>query len=392
MKIILRTLAFLLSGTGLFLSAWIVIPAPTMSLLTLAVGAPEVSPWLVVLNGIALLLALLNLRDRIQRFTLIASIIGLLICVIPLIQISPTQMQMETAMNQVLGNYQIPVAVKASMRRHPFILADIFRGIHLDQTRHITGIQLNQKDTSLDMEIYQPPQVGKYPAIVVIYGGAWQKGSPALNAEFNRYMAARGYTVFAIDYRHAPQYRFPAQLDDVRASLEFIHENAAKYEADPDRMVLLGRSSGGHLATLYAYQPDAIQLRAVVSYYGPTNLTTGYYEPPNPDPINSRAVLQAFLGGSPQDKQALYQIASPVNYITNGLPPTLLIYGSRDHVVQARFGQELFSSLKKADNTTILLEIPWAEHAFDSVFNGVSNQLALYYTERFLAWALYQVK
>ncbi len=48
-----KWLALLLSGVGLFLSSWIIIPAPTLRLLTLGVGAPEVSPWLLVLNAIA---------------------------------------------------------------------------------------------------------------------------------------------------------------------------------------------------------------------------------------------------------------------------------------------------------------------------------------------------
>jgi acetyl esterase/lipase len=44
--------------------------------------------------------------------------------------------------------------------------------------------------------------------------------------------------------------------------------------------------------------------------------------------------------------------------------------------------------LRAAGATSVLLEIPWAEHAFDVIANGPSGQLSLYYTERFLAWAL----
>ena len=201
-------------------------------------------------------------------------------------------------------------------------------------------------------------------------------------------MAARGYTVFAIDYRHAPRYRFPSQLNDVQAAITFIRQHASKYEADPERLAVLGRSSGAHLAMLAAYQADAPPIRAVVNYYGPVNLTTGYLEPPRPDPLNVRALLRAFLGGSPKELPKQYQVASPVNYVKPQLPPTLLVYGSRDHVVQARFGRQMHEHLRSVGNTAILLEIPWAEHAFDAIFQGVSNQLALYYTERFLAWAL----
>jgi acetyl esterase/lipase len=201
-------------------------------------------------------------------------------------------------------------------------------------------------------------------------------------------MAARGYTVVAIDYRHAPRYRFPAQLEDVRSALTYIQQHAEALEVDVTRLAVMGRSAGAHLAMLAAYQPSSIAIRAVVNYYGPVDLTKGYYDLPNPDPINSRAVLNTLLGGSPEQFPDLYRQASPYELINKPLPTSLLIYGGRDHLVQAKFGRSLYDRLQATGNRAVWLEIPWAEHAFDEVFNGVSNQLALYYTERFLAWTL----
>ncbi|MFN6469867.1 MAG: alpha/beta hydrolase [Nostoc sp. SerVER01] len=392
-KIPLSRLALLASFTSLLLSSWIILPAPNMFLLTLAVGAPEVSPWLFLLNLLSLLLSFFCIRRRqIRRLACAASLIGLLICGWVLANIPLTQMQMAKVMTQDLGaDYleKIPVQLTTKMQPHPFNLVNSFRGIALGKTRHQKDIIFAAPGgVPLKMEVYQPPEVGKYPALIVIYAGAWQHGNPSANAEFNQYIAQQGYTVFAIDYRHAPKYQFPSQLDDVRTALNFIRKHAAEYEADPERIVLLGRSAGAHLAMLAAYQLDAPPIRAVVSYYGPVNLTEGYKTPPSPDPINTRAVLKAFLGGSLEELPNQYRIASPINYLTHPLPPTLLIYGSRDHLVEARFGRKMYERLHESGNTAVFLEIPWAEHAFDAVFNGVSNQLALYHTERFLAWAL----
>jgi acetyl esterase/lipase len=393
LRVIYQSLALLLSGVGLFLSSWIVIPAPTFPLLILGVGAPEVSPWLLVLNAIALVLVRVNLRPSLlQRLALGASLIGLFLSVLPLVQLPATQHRMAAAMVDGLGaDYMagIPSAVQRQMRSHPFVLADVFRGINPGKCRYTGGIRFaTLNGVPLNLDIYRPPLVGQYPALVVLYGGGWQNGSPSLNPGFSRYMAARGYTVFAIDYRHAPRYQFPTQLHDVRAALSFIQQHAVEYETDPTRLALLGRSAGGHLAMLAAYQPDALPVRAVVSYYGPFNLTQGYREPPNPDPLNVRAVLEAFLGGSPDELPEQYAKASPVSYVTRPLPPTLLVHGSRDHIVEVRFAKAMYQRLRAVGSTSILLEIPWAEHAFDAIFQGPSNQLALYYTERFLAWAL----
>ena len=74
----------------------------------------------------------------------------------------------------------------------------------------------------LTMDVYRPASPGSYPAVVQIYGGAWQRGAPASNTAFASYLASRGYVVFAIDYRHAPRWPWPAQLADVRAALSWI--------------------------------------------------------------------------------------------------------------------------------------------------------------------------
>ncbi len=386
-------LTLFFSAAVLFLSVWIVIPAPTSWLLPLGVGAPEISPILAVGNAIALLLSLPSSKySWLSRLALFCSALGLILSTIPLVQLPSTLTSSNKAMQAALGSgymEKVPQEIQAQMRPHPFVLAEVFTGIADNQVRQTSGVRFATSDgVPLSLEIYRPISVGKYPTIVTIYGGSWQRGSPVNDAAFNRYMAARGYTVIAIDYRHAPKYRFPAQLEDVQTALSFIRDHAKEYEVDPERIALMGRSAGAHLAMLAAYQKDSAPIKAVVSYYGPVDLVRGYAAPPFPNPINTNAVLEAFLGGSPTEFPLLYQQASPISYVMPGLPPTLLIYGGRDHLVEAKYGESLYQHLRDAGNTVVFLEIPWAEHAFDAIYSGISNQLALYYTERFLAWAL----
>lgn len=384
----------ILSGLGLFLSSWIVIPAPTFALLPLGVGAPEISPLLLVGNAVALTLALFLAPSSAAgwRYLAIAlSICALVLSSLPLLQLSPTVQQAETQMRTALGEAyltKIPAERRQQMRSHPVVWMDLVRGVPIPDVRRDRQSFTAVDGTPLELVIYQPETRQRHPAIVAIYGGAWQRGDPGQNAAFNAYMTAQGYTVVAIDYRHAPEHRFPAQLQDVQTALEWIDRNAANYQIDTDRIALVGWSAGAHLALLAGYQTRSLPIRAVVNYYGPTNLTEGYRDPPRPDPINTRAVLEALLGGSPDALPQEYQLASPVHSVRSGLPPTLLIYGDRDHLVKPVFGRELYDRLRATDNRAVLIALPWAEHAFDAVFQGLGNQIALYYTERFLAWAL----
>ncbi|MBW4538704.1 MAG: alpha/beta hydrolase [Myxacorys chilensis ATA2-1-KO14] len=385
----LKIAALLLSCTGLFLASWIVVPAPIIAVLPLAVGAPEVSPWLIGLNAIATLIALKLLSKWGSYVWLGISVVALVLSALPLAQFSGANQEAAIAMKAGLGETYLTQISQARMRPAPFVLIDAFRGIPTQEIRKTTGIQVASPDgVQLTMNAYRPIEPGKNPTIIMIYGGAWRTGSPSANENFSQYMAARGYTVMAIDYRHAPQYKFPTQTTDIKTALEFIRQHANEYDIDINRIAVMGRSAGGHLAKLTGFQSQVLPIRAIVSYYGPVELTLGYDDPPSPDPLDIQAILRSFLGGTPQELPELYRQASPYEYVKPELPPTLLIYGKRDHVVQSKYGRALYENLNKNGNTAVFIEVPWAEHAFDAVFNGVSNQLALYYTERFLAWTL----
>jgi acetyl esterase/lipase len=400
MKIVGTWLVGILLVVGLFLSIWIVIPAPIFSLLPLSIAAPEISPVLITFNAFGVLLLWLLFwigdirKSRLFRFTLYLSCFALGLSALPLLQFSSVQQQVEQSTIASLGkNYLIdlPLAVTTKMRSEPLVISDIWNGIPSPKVRIDRGILFANPDSiPLALNIYRPTQIGSHPAIVSIYGGAWQRGSPDSDDTFNRYIAAQGYVVWAISYRHAPAYHFPTQIDDVRSALSYIKQHAIKYETNLDRVAMIGRSAGAQLAMLAAYQDPPFPIKAVINYYGPVNLTDGYDNIPTPDPIGSRATLRKFLGGTPTDFPQLYYQASPLNAVKPGLPPSLLIYGGKDHIIQSKYGRYLAQKLQSQGNKAILVEIPWADHAFDAVFSGMSNQLALYYTERFLAWALFR--
>jgi acetyl esterase/lipase len=363
----------------LFVSSWIVLPAPHLLLLPLAVGAPELSPLLLALSLLVLALAVAARGIVGGKFACACSLLAAVVCAWPLLQLPAAVQRFDQALQ--------PYASAASGRRPLSVTALLF-GIDAGQTRVTRGIAVAATDGSvLTLDVYRPPEPGRFPIIVQIYGGAWQRGVPGDNAVFARHFAARGHVVFAIDYRHAPLWQWPAQIDDVRAALAWIRLHAAEYDGDQRRIALIGRSSGAQLALLAAYQNVGPAVAAVVGLYGPTDLARGWREPPHPDPLNVRSVLEAYLGGTPEQMPQRYREASPITHVAATAPPTLLIYGQRDHIVEARFGRDLHQRLRAAGATSVLLELPWSEHAFDAVPGGLAGQLSLASIERFLAQA-----
>ena len=105
-------------------------------------------------------------------------------------------------------------------------------------------------------DIYEPIATPKSdqrrPAIVMIHGGAWRSGSKFAMMRHARRLTRVGYVVMAINYRLAPKYPWPAQIDDCRAALNFLSMHANEYNVDTDRVGVYGYSAGGQMASVLA--------------------------------------------------------------------------------------------------------------------------------------------
>ncbi|MEB3232242.1 MAG: alpha/beta hydrolase [Leptolyngbyaceae bacterium] len=369
-----------------------------MRLFPLAVVAPEISMGLALGQGaIALITVIWPWSGYGWLIVLGGSLGGIALSSIPLWQLGTTLHQAQTEMERGLGvgyGDPIPPALKKQMRPRPFMWLDLVCGIPVpqEQVRCDRHRLATPDGATLAMDLYRPVAATTggegLPILVTIHGGGWQSGQPEDTATFSRYMAAQGYGVAAIAYRHAPDHRFPTQLKDVQTHLRWLIRYGADYHLDPSRLALVGWSAGAHLALLATFQGDTPSIQAVVNYYSPVDLRQGYGDRPRPDPLNVPRVLETFLGGSPDDCPEQYRAASPLYSVRSGLPPTLSLYGDRDHLVKPIFGQQLHQRLQDYGNQSVLIRLPWAEHAFDRVWPGMGNQIALYYVERFLAHTL----
>lgn len=186
------------------------------------------------------------------------------------------------------------------------------------------------------MDIYLPAgrSVSSTRVMIMIHGGGWTQGD---KSEFTAYVDTLkkripGYAIFNINYRLANGSTnfFPTQENDVKAALDFIYSKRNEYKI-ADKWVLLGASAGGHLALLQAYKyTTPVKIKAVVDFFGPTQLTNMYNFPANPlIPL----LLTQVTGGNPSTHATLYQQSSPMSFITAQSPPTIILHGGADIVV-----------------------------------------------------------
>ncbi|MEO8336263.1 MAG: alpha/beta hydrolase [bacterium] len=359
-------LAIIGAAVLVFLSVMVVVPPFTMSLLPFVIGSAEFSPFLVLLDLLWCLPVnrLLRSHGRLRWASIVVLVLSACVAARPLTQFA----RVAAAASAQVGNDAGPPR---------FSLLTALRGLPTSSDVVERAINYAAPDgTRLTMRLYALSAKATRPVVVVIYGGAWRGGDASQGAHVSKALAARGFAVAAIDYRHAPRAQFPSQLDDVNFSIGMLRDSSTAWGLDPGRMALLGRSSGGHLAELSAFSPTRSPLKAVVAIYAPFDLVQGYEDLPRPDPIGVRSVLRGFTGGTPEDHPRVYRAASPSSFVMPGLPPTLLIYGGRDHIVKPEFNRGAAAALRAARVPVVSVEVPWAEHGFDMARGGLGSQLA----------------
>jgi len=122
----------------------------------------------------------------------------------------------------------------------------------------------------------------------------------------------------------------------------------------------------------------------LISYSGAIDLVNGYKYPPKPDPIGVRSVITAYMGATPDLDPQGYRAASPIDQVRSGLPPTLLIYADRDHVVDFGSAEMFRDALRTNGDDVTFVELPWTEHGFEEVPFGLHAPVALRAVEAFL--------
>lgn len=111
--------------------------------------------------------------------------------------------------------------------------------------------------------LYRPAGVGPHPAVVEVHGGSWAGLDRTAGRLYCQALAGAGFVVASVDFRQGPQHQHPAASADVTAAVRWLRLTASEHGVDPDRVGLVGSSSGGHLALLAATRPDSAEHRGV---------------------------------------------------------------------------------------------------------------------------------
>jgi acetyl esterase/lipase len=245
---------------------------------------------------------------------------------------------------------------------------------------------------ALLMDVHHPAQPNGYGIIFLVGSGFTSPlayDAPPLTRSpqvelYSKPLLNAGFTVFAINYRLAPRFRYPAALEDAQRAVRFVRHNAKRFGIRPDRIGGVGGSSGGYLVSMLGTMdgsgrpedPDPInresaKVQCVVARAASSDLLN----------VTTGPAMASFLGmiasagpAPPPPRSIEYQTfrdASPVHYVTKDDPPFLLMHGDADPIVPIKHSEVMEQALKTAGVPTKFLRVAGAGHG--PTFSGATN-------------------
>ena len=232
-------------------------------------------------------------------------------------------------------------------------------------------------DAANKMDIFLPAgrEADTTKIIILVHGGAWLEGDKSDFASYVPILKQRlpGYAIANINYRLATAAGnfFPTQENDMKAAIDFLIQKRNEYRFS-EKIVLLGASAGAHMALLQAYKYATPKIKAVVSFFGPTDMAALY----NSSSTNTKFGLQLLLGGTPATS-TMYQQSSPVNFVDAQDPATTIFHGELDAIVNIAQSTLLRDKLQTAGVINQLTVYPglghdvWPPATMNETFNKI---------------------
>lgn len=236
----------------------------------------------------------------------------------------------------------IAVIFIVKMRYGPVYFAGAYNLLPLPGIKAEKNISFADNDR-LKLDIYYSEEKSeeKKKVIFFVHGGSWKSNNKDQFQFIGKNLARRGYIAVLPNYRLVPEYRYPAQIEDIAKALKWTEDNIDKYGGDSKNITLSGHSAGGHLAALIGYS-DNLQNEYNIRKENISSLVllAGVYKFSDNYESGSE-IIKDFV---PKNH---WEDAQPVVHLDPSDPPTFVLQGLKDETVSPLQAEYLTNMLKK---------------------------------------------
>lgn len=233
----------------------------------------------------------------------------------------------------------------------------------------------NTNDTPLTLDVFEAKKTLKKgsPVLVYVHGGSWVYGTKEIPEAISPLLDAfreEGFVIISTSYElMRGKENFNKQISDVKDTIRWIYKNKEEYNFNTDKIGIIGASSGAHLSLMAAYSNEdefvddeelknyPSNIEFLIDFFGPTDLNTLYMN-------NVSFDLQQVIDSVGDDKEEIFNKYSPVNYVDNNEPNTLIIHSKKDSLVPYNNAEILYNKLKDKKNKVSIITLEGASHDF----------------------------
>lgn len=247
------------------------------------------------------------------------------------------------------------------------------------QVRNVTSaprdVAYDDDHTSQCVDVYLTKSDKPTPAMIYIHGGGWRAGSKNnIPGWLKNFVADGQLSVISVEYRFTDVATHPAQVNDCLRAIQFVRQNAGKWNIDTQRLGVTGGSAGGHLSAYVALHDDVAdpksddpverhssRVACAVSFAGPTDWTLlSSIEHRHP----AYRQLIGYEPGTPAADLAskLVTDVSPNSFASKDDPPIMQVHGDKDDIVPIQHALNLHQKLKTLGVESELVVIPGGNH------------------------------
>ncbi len=210
------------------------------------------------------------------------------------------------------------------------------------------------------LDIYVNKNVSEIqPSIVNIHGGNWVYGNKEVYQYYCMNLALKGFTVININYRLAPENKFPAPLEDINRVMEFIEKSGNEYYVDKDNLIMVGDSAGAQLVSHYAAVLTNKPFSKLFSFKVPNikvnalGLNCGIYDGISVIENSKDLLFNEYLGiGNKTPSEKIMKMIDTIGNITSSFPPSFIMSSKSDFLLPE--AEPMFRILQKHGVPSVL--------------------------------------